>query len=186
MKDKVVDDAEVREKKKLSPRTVKILAAATLGVAAIGAGGFFFYQRHSAAQQRAQSINDDLTRARKMLAAGDPGHWGRAVSAAKKVLEFDSKNGEALGIVAEASFAGFLEEGTGGTARLAAGKRALGSASEAAVNSSALDRARALQALAGEQPDAALQALQTLSKANPADPTLALYFAWAQLDLHQP
>ncbi|MBP9087969.1 MAG: tetratricopeptide repeat protein [Kofleriaceae bacterium] len=186
VKDKVVDDAEVREKKKLSPRTVKILAAATLGVAAIGAGGFFFYQRHSAAQQRAQSINDDLTRARKMLAAGDPGHWGRAVSAAKKVLEFDSKNGEALGIVAEASFAGFLEEGTGGTARLAAGKRALGSASEAAVNSSALDRARALQALAGEQPDAALQALQTLSKANPADPTLALYIAWAQLDLHQP
>ena len=173
-------------KKKLSPRTVKIVAAATLGLAGLGAGGFVYYRKHAAAQQREQSITDELARATKLLNAGDPGHWKRAVLAAQKVLDLDAKNATALGIVAEASFAGYLEEGTGGAARINAGKRALAAASEAAVNSPMLERARALQALAGEQADGALQALLGASKANPSDATLALYTVWAYLELHQP
>jgi tetratricopeptide (TPR) repeat protein len=176
---------DVAEKAKMSPRRVKIVAAAVLGVAVAGGGGVWFYRRHVAQQERNQSISDALTLANKKLQAGDPGHWKSASDAANRALELDETNADALGVVAEASFAGFLEDGTGGQSRLTVGKRALAKAASAAVNSPGLERARALQALAGDQAAQALPALQSLAKATPADASLALYVAWAQLELNQ-
>lgn len=172
-------DEQLQEKRKLSPKAKKIIAGTFAGVVALGLGGVTMYKRHAAAQERAVAIGDGINRARRALLAGDLGHWQRAQVAAKQVLATDSKNADGLGILAEAAFAGYLEEGTGGATRVSVGRDAITQANEGAILGPAIDRAKALQPLVTGQPERAVQALGVLAKANPTDASLALYLAWA-------
>ncbi len=157
----------------------KLLLGAVLGLAIAGGGGLFLYQRHAASQERADEIETQMTVARKALTAEDAGHWQRAVTAATRVVELDSSNGEALGIAAEASFAGAMADGKQQASQFARGQKLINDALSAGVTGPQLNRAQALATLT-TQPDKAVPKLQQMLAAAPKDGTLALYLAWAQ------
>ncbi len=171
-----VDDAGARAAK---AKRSKILLGAVLGLAIAGGGGFFLYQRHAAAQAREEEIDTQMLTARKALVAEDGAHWQRALSAATKVIELDSSNSEALGIAAEASFAGAFADGKQQAARFTTGRKLINDALSAGVTGPALDRAQALSTLT-TAPDKAVPRLTTMLGQAPKDGTLALYLGWAQ------
>ena len=160
-------------------RRSKILLAAVLGLAIAGGGGIFLYKRHAAAQERAEEIDSQLAIARTSLVAEDANHWQRAMTAANQVVELDGSNAEALGIAAEASFAGAFADGKQQLARFAKGRKLINDALSNGVTGPALDRAQALSTLT-TAPDKAVSKLQQLAAKSPKDGTLALYLGWAQ------
>ena len=165
-------------KRERARRTKLALGGAALAVA-LGAGGFVFYQRHVAAQERADAIASQLAIARASYAASDPPHWQRAASAARRVIELDAANPEALGLAAESLLASAIADGTAAPSKIAQAKALLETASEAGIANPQLGRARALAMIAGHQADAALALLQPLATQAPKDATLALYLGWA-------
>ena len=157
----------------------RIALIALLGISAAGAGGFYFYKRHAAAQEKADEIDSQLNVARKALVAEDPNHYMRATAAANKVLELDDDNAEALGIAAEASLAGAFADGKAQQARIAKGRQLINQALEKGVTGPALDRAQALSTLTTAPDKAVARLTQLLAKA-PKDGAVALYLGWAQ------
>ena len=175
-KDRLVEDATKAEARK---KRTKIVLGAVLGLAIAGGGGYFLYMRHAAAQERAEQIDTQLDIARKSLVAEDANHWQRAMAAANQVVELDSSNAEALGIGAEASFAGAFADGKQQAARFAKGRKLINDALSAGVTGPALDRAQALSTLT-TAPDKAIAKLSQLAAKAPKDGTLSLYLGWAQ------
>jgi len=164
--------ARQRQKKR------KILIGFSLAVALLGGGGFYMYRRHAAAQERADSISENLKKARSAMAADDAGHWQRAAASAGKVLELDSAHAEAYGIAAEASIAGALADGKNSLGRITRGKKLISDALAAGVTGPALERAQALSTLTSTPANAPARFDALLAKA-PKDGTLALYLGWA-------
>ncbi len=161
-------------------RTQRVLAG-VLGLALVGSGGFYFYQRHAAAAKKAAEIDSQLSVARKSLEAATPNHWQKAATAARAVVDLDGHNAAGYGIAAEALIAGALDTGINGQARIGQGRMLIGKAQEASVTGPELDRAQAVSAIAANQPDRAIGKLQQLIAANPKDGFLQLYMGWAQL-----
>ncbi|CAN5806271.1 hypothetical protein BH11MYX3_BH11MYX3_04120 [soil metagenome] len=175
-KEAPVDDARAKASR---AKRSKVMLGAVLGLALAGGGGYFFYQRHAASQARADEIDTQMTVARKALVAEDASHWQRAVTSATRVIELDATNGEALGIAAEASFAGAMADGKQQTMRFARGQKLINDALSAGVTGPQLNRAQALATLT-TQPDKAVPKLEQMLAAAPKDGTLALYLGWAQ------
>ncbi|MDB4954231.1 MAG: Tetratricopeptide 2 repeat protein [Myxococcales bacterium] len=159
----------------------KLVLGAVLGLAVLGGGGFVMYQRHQAAEARAEEIATQLASARKALHAPEPNHWQQAAAAAKAVLEQDETNADALAIGGEASIAGALETGLNAPARIAQGRAMLNAANRASLNTPALEVPRALDAITSNQPDRAITKLTALLAKSPNDAYLLLYLGWAQL-----
>ena len=175
-KDATVDDPRA---KALRAKRSKVILGAVVGLALAGGGGYFLYQRHAASQARADEIDTQLTVARTAIVDEDASHWLRAQTAASKVIELEPTNGEALGIAAEASFAGAMADGKQATARFAKGNKLINDALSAGVTGPQLSRAQALATLI-VQPDKAVPKLVQMLAAAPKDGTLALYLGWAQ------
>jgi len=161
------------------PRRTKLVIGGLALVVALGGGGFVLYQRHVAAQERAAAIAEQLEISRKSYAASDPLHWQRAAAAAKRVLELDAAQPEAIGIGAESLLASAIGDGTAIAAKLGQARALLETASDAGIASPQIGRARALSQLATRQPDAAIAQLQPLAARAPKDGNLALYLGWA-------
>jgi tetratricopeptide (TPR) repeat protein len=174
-------DAEAAAKAGKQKKTKAILAG-VLGVALVGSGGAYFWQKHAAAQRRADEIASQLSAARTSLTAAAPNHWQKAATAAKAVVELDSHNAAAYGLGAEALIAGALDTGIMGPQRIQQGRQLIAKAQEAGVTGPELDRAQALAAIAANQPDRAATKLRALTAANPKDGYLQLYLGWALLD----
>jgi tetratricopeptide (TPR) repeat protein len=155
----------------------KVVMIVLLVLAAAGGGGFYLFQKYQAKQQRSEEIDKELNKARAAMTAADPGHWARAASATRKVLELDPEQPAALGIGAEAQLASWLADGTIGATNKA--KKLLLTAKEADLKGPEIQRARALQQVANGQADQALPALQALATAAPTDAALQLYLGWA-------
>ncbi len=175
-KEATVDDTRAKASR---AKRSKMMLGAVLGLAIAGGGGFYLYQRHAASQERSDEIDTQMTVARRALVAEDPGRWQRAVTAATRVIELDSTHGEALGIAAEASFAGAMADGKQQAARFSKGQKLINDALSAGVTGPQLNRAQALATLT-TQPDKAIPKLQQMFAAAPKDGTLALYLGWAQ------
>ncbi|MGE0867796.1 MAG: tetratricopeptide repeat protein [Kofleriaceae bacterium] len=169
--------AEAEAAKNARKRRLKLVGIATAGVLALGAGGFVFYQRHVAAQERADEIAQKLDAARKQMS--DPATWSKAASSALDVVGLDESNSAALGIAAEASFASGLSNGQGAEARFAKGRTLITDALKVGAGGPALVRAQALSAIAAGQPAQAVAKLGELIKQSPADGTVELYLGWA-------
>jgi len=161
-------------------RTQRVLAG-VLGLALVGSGGFYFYQRHAKAAEKAAQVDAQLASARQALEAATPNHWQKAATAAHAVVDLDGHNAAGYGIGAEALIAGALDTGINGPARIGQGRMLISKAQEASVTGPELDRAQAVAAIAGNQPDRAISKLQQLIAANPRDGFLQLYMGWAQL-----
>ena len=159
-------------------RKRNIIGGFALGIALLGSGGFYMYRRHAAQQERADSISEALSAARKAMIAEDANHWQRAATSASKVLELDPKHAEAYGIAAEASIAGALADGKTAQARITKGRKLISDALAAGVTGPALERAQALATLT-TTPDKAPAKLEALLAKSPKDGTLAIYVAWA-------
>jgi tetratricopeptide (TPR) repeat protein len=162
-------------------RRTKLYLGIAVGVALAGSGGFYMYQRHVAAQERAATIAAQLKVARGALTANDANHWARSLAAAKAVLVEDESHGEALGIGAQAALAGALENGIAGPTRIALGRKMIADALAAGVTGRDLDTAQALNAIGANQPDRAITKLTGLITHDPKDPYLQLYMGWALL-----
>ena len=171
---------KVAKKAGLSPRLRRVILAAVLALAAVGAGGFVMFRRYQAAQERAAEIDRTLRTARKQLAAGERGHWRKATRTA---LPLAPRHAEAAGIAAQGALAGYLDEGTDGDARIAAGRRFLDQAKAAGRRHAALDKASALRDLIEGEATAAIAVLQPIAARGDAD--AALYLGWAQLAAQQ-
>ncbi|MGE0396094.1 MAG: tetratricopeptide repeat protein [Kofleriaceae bacterium] len=169
--------AEAKPIKK--PVNRKLVLGLVLGLAAAGGGGFYFYQRHAAQQERLNTIEEELAKARKALSSDNANRWNTATMAATKVLEIEPTNGAAAGIFAEASFAGALADGKNIDARFANARKKINDALGAGVTGPELDRASALSTLT-TNPKGAITKLKALQTKSPKDPSLALYMAWAQ------
>ncbi|MGE3454171.1 MAG: tetratricopeptide repeat protein, partial [Kofleriaceae bacterium] len=169
--------ADAEAAKNARRKQIKIVSIATAGVLALGAGGFVFYQRHAAAEERAAQISLKLHDARKQMT--DPDTWSRAASSANDVVGLDASNAEALGIAAEASFATGLSNGKGADARFAKGRTLITDALKVGAGGQALLRAQALSSIAANQPAQAVPKLGELIKQSPTDGTLDLYLGWA-------
>ncbi len=161
-------------------KRVRLLALVGLAVIILGGGGFVLYRRHAAKQEIKDQIANELATAQSAMAATDRAHWDRAFRAAKKVLELEDKQPEALGIAAESQLAAGLADGTNAPMKFSNGRKYIASAIEASVAGAPLVRAQALSAIAAKQPERAIEKLRPLSEAAPTDATLALYLGWAQ------
>ena len=169
------DEIETARKRR---RTRRVLAGVVLGLAVLGGGGFYMYQRHAAQQQRADEIAQHLSRARKALASDDAARWTRAGSAAAKVLELEPQHGEALGISAEAAIAGALADGKNTAGRFARGRKQIADALGAGAVVPAIQRAQAVSAIT-TSPQSAVPKLEALIAKQPDDLALQLYLGWA-------
>ncbi|HTL34059.1 MAG TPA: tetratricopeptide repeat protein [Kofleriaceae bacterium] len=170
--------AELRAAKRKRSR---ILLGTVLGLAALGAGGFYMYQRHTKQKERREKIEQGIAGARAALKAEAPSHWANALGQAQQVIEIDKTNTVALGLAAEASFAGALDTGVNGPARIAAGRKFMTDGLGAGKTTPELDRAQALSYVAANQFDKAVPRLQGLIAQNGGDGWLQLYMGWAQL-----
>ena len=160
-------------------RRNQIVLGGLLATVVLGGGGFLLYKRHAATQERATAITEQLDLARASYTASDPQHWQRAAAAARRVIELDDKNPEALGIGAESLLASVLVEGTASGPKIGQARAMLDAARGAGISSPQLARARALSALVAHQPDGAVAQLQPLVAQAPKDGALALYLGWA-------
>jgi predicted Zn-dependent protease len=160
-------------------RRSKLVLGGVIAVAVLGGGGVLAYRRHAAAEERKEEITTQLQIARSASAAADAGHWLRAATAARRVIELDELNAEALGIGAEALYASALDDGIDAAAKIGQGRTLLDAASGAGISTPALARARALGALIARQPEVAIGQLKPLATAAPRDANLALYLGWA-------
>jgi tetratricopeptide (TPR) repeat protein len=152
-----------------------------LGLSALGGGGYYAYDRHEKQQIAEAAVTQHLAQARQALVAATPNHWMQAANEAGEVLGFDHDNGPALGIRAEAELAGALDDGAQGKARVGKGKQDIQDALKAGRTGPELDRAQALEQIAANQPDNAIQRLKTLLARTPKDGLLQLYMGWALL-----
>jgi predicted Zn-dependent protease len=174
--------AESAEARAAKRRRSRLVLASLLGVVALGAGGFFFYQRHTAKQARLEEISAQLAKAEKALRAEDAGHWDRARVAAEEAVKLDATNARALGIAAEASIAGALENGRSREARIAKGRSMIQDALGAGRTSPEIERAQAVAAIAAKgQAQRAVDLLGAQIAKAPKDGWLQLYMGWAQL-----
>ncbi|HEY0478584.1 MAG TPA: tetratricopeptide repeat protein [Kofleriaceae bacterium] len=173
---------EARTTPEIRARRRRLLILAGLAVILLGGAGFVLYRRHVAAREREAAISEQLVLARKAYAASEPKHWQRAAAAARRVVDLDDANAEALGIGAEALLASALDDGTNSGPKIAQAHAMLDTANSHGITRPELARARALAALAARQPDAAITALTALrppADAAHPDPALALYLGWA-------
>jgi tetratricopeptide (TPR) repeat protein len=161
-------------------RRQRIALVALLVVVVLGGGGFLMYRRHVAAVEREASIAEQLAIARSSYAATDPPHWQRAAAAARRVLALEDKHPEALGIAAESLLVSALMDGTAAATKIGQARATLDTAASAGTATPQIARARALAAIAANQPDGALAQLQPMVDRAPGDATLALYLGWAQ------
>jgi hypothetical protein len=102
---------EIAEERARKRKRTRIMLASVLAVVGLGTGGFLFYQKHTAKQERAEKIQAGLDAARKALVDDKPKHWQTAETAASDVLEIDTKNATALALQGEAMIAGALDNG---------------------------------------------------------------------------
>ncbi|HSD90476.1 MAG TPA: tetratricopeptide repeat protein, partial [Kofleriaceae bacterium] len=174
---------ETAEAKIAKRKRQRIVLGAVLGVAALGAGGFTFYQRHAKAKARAEQIASGIDGARKALRAEPPTHWQTAAAQAQSVIQLDATNTQALGLAAEAQIAGALDTGINGTTRIAQGRTYLQDGIGAGKITPELERAQAVAFIAANQPDKAVPKLQQLIGREPKDGWLQLYLGWAQLGI---
>jgi tetratricopeptide (TPR) repeat protein len=172
---------EIAAEREAKKKRTQIVLGSVLGLAALGAGGFFFYKRHAAQQARAEQISTGLDGARRALSADAPTHWKNAENQAKHVIEIDPTNTQALGLAAEAAFGGALDTGIEGEARIRAGRKYLQDGLGAGKMTPEIERAQALSFVAANQPDKAIPRLKTLSGRMPKDGWLSLYLGWAEL-----
>ena len=161
----------------------RAIVPAVLGLAIVGAGGVWFYQRHAAEQHRHDEIAADLAKAKAALAAPDGQHWRRAAAAARDALKVDPKQPDALGVLAESLLADGLQHGDA-QHQIEAGRKALTDALGAGALGPSVARASALGSIASNQGAAATNKLKGLLAAAPQDPFLHLYAGWAALAGH--
>jgi tetratricopeptide (TPR) repeat protein len=181
-KKKAAVAAESAEARAAKRRRSRLVLASLLGVVALGAGGFYFYQRHTAKQARLEEISTLLAKAEKALRADDPTHWDRARSAAEEAVALDATNARALGIAAEASIAGALENGRNRDMRIANARKMIQDSLGAGRTSPELERAQAVAAIAAKGQGArAVDMLKGHIARAPKDGYLQLYMGWAQL-----
>lgn len=172
---------EIAAEREAKKKRTQIVLGSVLGLAALGAGGFYMYKRHAAQQARAEQISTSLDGARRALVAEAPNHWSNAATQAQKVIEIDPTNTQALGLAAEAAIGGALDTGINGEARIRAGRKFLQDGLGAGKITPELERAQAISFIAANQPDKAIPRLKTLSGQKPKDGFLQLYLGWAEL-----
>ena len=161
------------------PRNLRRIALiGGLAIALAGAGGYAVYDRWQAKKARAAAMEKSLGDAHRALVAGDAGHWGRALSAAKQVLEKSPKHADALATAALAQLAGYYDQGTNREARVKAGRNLLEQARLASAHGPSMTKALALDALIEGDAKAAIDRLTPLV---PGDGEALLYLGWAQL-----
>ncbi len=181
-----LEKAKAKAEQEAKPRSKKplIALAAVVLVGGLGAGGWLLWSRHQAAKARDAEVAQHLTAARRFLISDKPRHWDAALDEANKALAVESKQADALGIAAQAAYAGYLDEGTELQKRRDAGRSYIARINDAAASGPECNKAEALRAIFEGTPKGALAPLgQALSK-QPSDPNIPLYQGWAYQALH--
>jgi tetratricopeptide (TPR) repeat protein len=163
-----------------SRRKRNILAAAGLVVLAAAGGGLYGYTRWQGQQERAAQVESDIAQARTQLADASPGHWKRAATFAERAHEVDKDDVAALALAAQGHYAGYLDEGTEGTRRLAAGADLVQTLIASGKRGPDADKALALKAIVDGQTDRAVQRLDSVLATTPSDGDALLYLGWAR------
>ncbi|MCL4226810.1 MAG: tetratricopeptide repeat protein, partial [Myxococcales bacterium] len=164
---------------RLSRKLQRVLLIAALALAAVGAGGYLYYQRWQGQQQRAADIRASLDTARQAMTDGNKNGWGRAVAAARQVIALDPRNAEALGLAAQALLAAILDDGAQAEARRAEALRHLQAVPAGAGRTPAVERAQALDLVLDGDLAAASARLEPLAARG--DGLAQLFLGWARL-----
>ncbi len=172
---------ETAEDKAAKRKRSRIVLASLLGLSLLGAGGFYFYKKHTAEQARQDTISEQLAIAKKALGDANANHWTRAFAAAEEVLAIEPNHVPALGVAAEAAIAGALDNGINYDARIKTGRNRAQQGIGVGKTSTELERAKAVMAIAAGQADRSVPMLQQLIAADPKSGWLQLYMGWALL-----
>ncbi len=164
---------------RLSRKLQRVLLIAALALAAVGAGGYLYYQRWQGHQQRAADIRASLDTARQAMTDGNKNGWGRAVAAARQVIALDPRNAEAQGLAAQALLAAILDDGAQAEARRAEALRHLQAVPAGAGRTPAVERAQALDLVLDGDLAAASARLEPLAARG--DGLAQLFLGWARL-----
>nr|HEX4316396.1 tetratricopeptide repeat protein [Kofleriaceae bacterium] len=168
---------KVAQKKK--QRNTRIVLGVVLGVVAVGAGGTALYMKHAAAEAKQHDIDDFVANAQAAMNSPSANHWQAAYGQAKQALELNEDEPRAIGIAAEAAYAGALDDGVNALARESQARNLLQHARETELLGPEIDRALIVESIAAKQWDRAITKLQPLVAANPKDGFLELYYGWA-------
>jgi tetratricopeptide (TPR) repeat protein len=157
-----------------------MMAGGAVVVLALAAGGYMWKQKQDEKKARAAAIKTGLNKALAFMKSDDDGHWDQATAEADKLLRLDAKNGEAIGLAAQARLAGYEDEGTQ--------RQRVDMAAQMVVRAGAspagpeLEKARALKMLvADDKPADAAKALTTITQRT-RDADAYLYLGWADLE----
>ncbi|MEZ4364706.1 MAG: hypothetical protein R2939_00295 [Kofleriaceae bacterium] len=153
-----------------------IAGVAGLVVVGLGVGGFLYYQRWSAKQERTARATAALSDARAAMAAADAAHWARAIAKGDEALEAVPGDARAEALLAQAHIAAAIDGGLDAERHVTKAKALLASAQAHGASGPDLDKAIALKAIVDDQPDRAVAKLRGLAG---SDADAALFLGWA-------
>ena len=157
-----------------------IIALGTVTVlGAAGVGGYMFYQDRQSQDRKSKQVASLIKRARAQLASDKPQHWDRAAKLGKNALRISKDHTQALGIVAQAYYAGLLDEGTQEQSRRNSGLRVINKLDKLSADGADVDKAQGLGELVNGKPESAVEFLTGVIKKNPRDGDAYLYLGWA-------
>ncbi len=167
-------------------KRVRLLSLVALVVIALGAGGFYVYSRWAAKRAVANTIAEELAKAKDALGKSDRDHWDRAAMAAQQVIDANPKHAEALSIAAEARLASALATGQAYNIKLGQARGNIQTAVSENIAGPNLIRAQALNAVASSSGDRAVELMKGQVTPETKDPTLLLYLGWAYASAANP
>jgi tetratricopeptide (TPR) repeat protein len=160
-------------------RRRRVILLGVFAVAVVGGAGGMLYRQHSATADKKDDIDGYVAAARSALQSQANNHWQAALTAARKALELDEDEPRAIGLAAEAGYAGALDDGINAVARTSSSRTLLAHAREAELSGPEIDRALIVESINAKQWDRAIAKLQPLLASNANDGLLQLYDGWA-------
>ena len=167
-------------RKSVAARRRLALLAITLMAGALVAGGYNAWEWWKGRQSRVAKAASGLRQVEKRLSDDSPRHWEEAAADAARIAKSDSKNLEALAIVAEASFAAALDESPQAADRIQAGDQVLAALRAKSARGPHAIKAEALRAILSTNFAQAVKGLEDARRLVPADGDVALYLGWAE------
>ena len=156
-----------------------VLLGSTLLAAAVAAAGYTAWRSWKSEKSRDERAESELLQVAKLLDDDSPRHWEEAATIARGISGADDGNLEALGIVAEASFAAALDESPQAQDRIKEGDRVLATLRARSARGPHAGKAEALRDVLSTNFSGAVKILEDLQRTAPMDLDVALYLGWA-------
>jgi tetratricopeptide (TPR) repeat protein len=177
----VMPAADARRAPRQATGRRSLLLLMTLIAIGLLTGAYFAWNWWQGQRAHSARATTGIRQIEKLLGEDAPSHWEQAASEARRVTDGEGgQDLEALGVVAEASFASALDESPQAAERIKEGDQALASLRARSARGPHAGKAEALRAILSTNFADAIRRLEELKMLKPDDGNTLLYLGWAQ------